>query len=110
MVDSAAAVASTTTWWLGRSAGIPLRLPVSSRRYLWPMPVRGSLPFDPIEEAQRQWTAHGWGAQAGAMAVVTSIMRGEQILLARVDDALRPFGLTFARFAALALPSFAHPP
>jgi DNA-binding MarR family transcriptional regulator len=73
------------------------------------MPVRGSLPFDPIEEAQRQWTAHGWGAQAGAMAVVTSIMRVEQILLARVDDALRPFGLTFARFEALALLSFAKP-
>src|SRR5258708_26412182 len=98
MVDSAAAVASTTPWWLGRSAGIPLRLPVSSRRYLWPMPVPGSLPFDPIEEAQRQWTAHGWGAQAGAMAVVTSLTAVVQLLLAPVDDALQPFRLTLARF------------
>jgi len=76
---------------------------------LWPMASSGSLPFDPIEEAQRQWTDHGWGAQAGAMAVVTSIMRVEQFLLARVDEALRPFGLTFARYEALALLSFAKP-
>ena len=78
-------------------------------RYPLAMPSRASLPFDPIEEAKRQWTNHGWGAQAGAMAVVTSIMRVEQLLLARVDEALRPFGLTFARYEALALLSFAKP-
>jgi len=73
------------------------------------MASRGTLPFDPIEEAKRQWASHGWGAQAGAMGVVTSIMRVEQLLLARVDEALRPYGLTFARFEALALLSFAKP-
>jgi DNA-binding MarR family transcriptional regulator len=61
------------------------------------------LPFDPIEEALRQWTAHGWDDAAPGMAAVTSVMRAEQILLARVDDVLKPFELTFARFEALTL-------
>jgi DNA-binding MarR family transcriptional regulator len=42
------------------------------------------------------------------MAVVTSVMRAHQIYLARVDDVLRPFGLTFARYEVLALISFSH--
>ncbi len=40
------------------------------------------------------------------MAAATSIMRAQQIVLARVDEALKPFGLTFARFEALVLLSF----
>jgi DNA-binding MarR family transcriptional regulator len=40
------------------------------------------------------------------MAVVTSIMRAQQIYLARVNAALRRFDLTFARFELLALLSF----
>jgi DNA-binding MarR family transcriptional regulator len=66
------------------------------------MPDR-PLPFDPIEEARRQWSAHGWEDAAPGMAAVTSVMRAEQILLARVDEVLRPFELTFARYEALAL-------
>jgi len=64
------------------------------------------LPFDPIEEARRQWTAHGWEDAADGMAVVTSIMRVQQVYLARADAALRPFDLTFARFELLTLLSF----
>ncbi|MGV9193805.1 MarR family winged helix-turn-helix transcriptional regulator [Microbacterium sp. MC2] len=62
--------------------------------------------LDPIAEAQRQWRAHGWADAATGMTVVTSIMRAQQLLLARVDDALRPFGLTFARYELLTLLSF----
>ena len=40
------------------------------------------------------------------MAPVTSIMRLQQIFLARADGALRPFGLTFARYEVLMLLSF----
>ena len=40
------------------------------------------------------------------MATVTSIMRLQQIFLARADAALRPFGLTFARYEVLMLLSF----
>ena len=32
------------------------------------------------------------------MAAVTSVMRVQQILLSAVDGALRPHGLTFARY------------
>ena len=61
------------------------------------------LPFDPIDEAQRQWRAHWPGAPVPAMAAVTSIMRAQQILLARLNDLLRPLGLTFPRYEALML-------
>ncbi len=40
------------------------------------------------------------------MEAVTSIMRVQQILLARCNRALEPFGLTFARYEALMLLSF----
>ena len=55
-----------------------------------------TLPFDPIAEAHRQWVAHDWAAAAPGMAAITSIMRVHQIFIARVDEVLRPFGLTFA--------------
>ncbi len=64
------------------------------------------LPLDPIEEAHRQWTAHGWGDVADGMAAVTSLVRAQQIVMARVDEALRPSGLTFSRYELLALLSF----
>lgn len=64
-----------------------------------------SLPFDPIEEAHRQWLAHDLPSPL-AMAGTTSIMRAQQIVQARVDAALRPLGLTFARYEALTLLSF----
>jgi DNA-binding MarR family transcriptional regulator len=40
------------------------------------------------------------------MATVTSIMRLQQVFLARADAELRPFGLTFARYEVLMLLSF----
>jgi DNA-binding MarR family transcriptional regulator len=61
---------------------------------------------DPIGEARRQWLAHGWDGAAPGMAAVTSIMRAQQVLLARVDEQLAPFGLTFARFELLRLLAF----
>lgn len=61
---------------------------------------------DPIEEARRQWAAHGWGDAADGMVAVTSVMRAQQIMLARVDDVLRPLGLTFARYELLMLLHF----
>jgi DNA-binding MarR family transcriptional regulator len=63
------------------------------------------LDFDPIDEARRQW-AERWPAAADAMAAATSLMRAQQIVLRAVDGALRPFGLTFARYEALVLLSF----
>ena len=40
------------------------------------------------------------------MTAVTSIMRVQQLLLARVEDALKPYGLTFAVYEALRLLAF----
>lgn len=69
--------------------------------------ARASRPrLDPIAEARRQWDAHGWGSASAGMTVVTSIMRAQQLLQARVDEALKPFGLTFARYELLTLLSF----
>jgi DNA-binding MarR family transcriptional regulator len=65
--------------------------------------VPDRLPFDPIAEAERQWREH-WGPQAGpSMMAVTSIMRVEQILTARLNALLRPWDLTFPRYEALML-------
>jgi DNA-binding MarR family transcriptional regulator len=64
------------------------------------------LPFDPIAEARRQWEAHGWVEAAPGMAAVTNVMRAQQIYLARVDLALKPFQLSFARYEVLMLLSF----
>jgi DNA-binding MarR family transcriptional regulator len=69
---------------------------------------RRQLPFDPIAEAQRQWESHDWVAEAPAMAVVTSIMRLQQVFLSRADATLRPLGLTFARYEVLMLLSFSQ--
>ncbi|MFZ0768417.1 MAG: MarR family transcriptional regulator [Acidimicrobiales bacterium] len=64
------------------------------------------LGFDPIEEARRQWNEHGWREAADGMALVTSVIRAQQIYLARIDAELRPLNLTFARFEVLTLLSF----
>lgn len=62
--------------------------------------------FDPIAEARRQWEAHGWGEVADGMAALTAVMRAQQLLLARCDEVLADFDLTFARYELLALLSF----
>jgi DNA-binding MarR family transcriptional regulator len=62
-----------------------------------------SLDFDPIGEARRQWSAHGWDAASDGMAAVTSIVRAQQIFLGRIDAVLRPLELTFARYEVLML-------
>jgi DNA-binding MarR family transcriptional regulator len=61
------------------------------------------LPFDPIEEARRHWQAHWPGEAETSMVAVTSIMRVHQILMARLNELLEPFGLTFPRYEALQL-------
>ena len=60
-----------------------------------------ALPFDPIDEAARQWDLRWEGTTA--MHAVTSLMRTQQIVLLRLDALLRPHGLTFARYEALVL-------
>jgi DNA-binding MarR family transcriptional regulator len=68
--------------------------------------VTPPLRIDPIAEARRHWEAR-WDAEPSrAMAAVTSLMRAQQVLMARLNDLLRPHGLTFPRYEALMLLSF----
>lgn len=69
-------------------------------------PVRRPLAYDPIAEAARQWRAHGWDEAADGMAAVTSLVRAHQILMSRVEEVLRPFGVTFARYELITLLHF----
>ncbi len=70
------------------------------------MTSREPLPFDPIMRAAALWERRIGPART--MAAVTSVMRVQQILLSAVDGALRPHGLTFARYEALVLLTFAR--
>jgi DNA-binding MarR family transcriptional regulator len=64
------------------------------------------LPFDPIEEAARQW-GQRW-RKVEQMRAVTNLMRVQQIVIAQLDEVLRPHGLTFARYEALVLLTFSR--
>jgi DNA-binding MarR family transcriptional regulator len=70
------------------------------------MASRQPLPFDPILRAAELWDERIGPART--MAAVTSVMRVQQILLSAVDGALRPHGLTFARYEALVLLTFSR--
>ena len=64
------------------------------------------LAFDPIERA-----GEIWGERIGddaAMRLATSIMRVQQLVLAALDAAVKPFGITFARYEVLVLLSFSQ--
>jgi DNA-binding MarR family transcriptional regulator len=69
--------------------------------------VPDHVPFDPIAEAHRQWSSR-WPEHAEHMAAVTSVMRVQQLLLSRVEDILKPHGLTFALYEALRLLAFSR--
>jgi DNA-binding MarR family transcriptional regulator len=64
------------------------------------------LRLDPVAEARRHWEARWEADPSRAMAAVTSIMRAQQVLMARLNALLRPHGLTFPRYEALMLLSF----
>ncbi|WP_323792310.1 MarR family transcriptional regulator [Nocardioides sp.] len=62
------------------------------------------LPFDPIDEAARQWGERWDGVPA--MHAVTSLMRAQQLVIGRLDAILKPHDLSFARYEALVLLTF----
>ena len=64
------------------------------------------LAFDPIDEAARQWALRWDGVEQ--MHAVTSLMRVQQLVLGRLDELLKPHGLTFARYEALVLLTFSR--
>ena len=70
------------------------------------MAERRALPFDPIDEAARQWGLRWSGVSQ--MHAVTSLMRVQQLVINRLDEILKPHGLTFARYEALVLLTFSR--
>ncbi len=68
---------------------------------LHPMP---GLDFDPLERAGELWEQHV--GPADAMRLATSLMRVHQLVLAGLDAAVKPHGITFARYEVLRLLSF----
>jgi DNA-binding MarR family transcriptional regulator len=63
---------------------------------------------DLIAQARAEW-ARRWGqGPAPSMAAVTSIMRAQQILMARLNELLKPHRLTFPRYEALMLLYFSR--
>ena len=66
-------------------------------------PAVGDFSTDLIAEAGRQWVQK-WGDNAvPSMVATTSIMRVQQILMARLNEILAQFELTFPRYEALML-------
>ena len=63
---------------------------------------------DLVAEARRQWRAHGWVGPDRGMAVVISLMRAQQIVLSRLEDVVRPLGLSYARYEVLMLLCFSR--
>ncbi|WKV15942.1 MarR family transcriptional regulator [Janibacter limosus] len=63
---------------------------------------------DPIAAAHAQWISHGWSDAADGMALVTSVVRAQQLLHERVEATLRPHALTFARYEILRLLAFSQ--
>ncbi|HMM48879.1 MAG TPA: MarR family transcriptional regulator [Miltoncostaeaceae bacterium] len=66
-----------------------------------------ALDIDPIAAAREHWVNHEWDSP-DAMAAATSLVRAHQLVTARASAALAPFGLTVARFEALALLHFSR--
>jgi len=64
------------------------------------------LAFDPIARAGELWERHV--GDASAMRVATSIMRVQQLVLGECDRALKPHGITFARYEVMRLLSFSR--
>lgn len=64
--------------------------------------------LDLVAEARRQWQAHGWTGPDRGMATVISLMRAQQLVLGQLEQAVRPFGLSYARYELLTLLSFSR--
>jgi DNA-binding MarR family transcriptional regulator len=67
---------------------------------------RKALPFDPIDEARKRWESSGWDDAAIGMAVVTSVVRVQQVFVSMIDQELRPLELSMARYEVLMLLMF----
>lgn len=63
--------------------------------------------FDAISEARRQWLVHELDEPV-AMTAATSLIHAQQVVTSAIERALRPLGLSFARYEILMLLSFSR--
>lgn len=70
-----------------------------------PVDVDEMIGVDPIDVSAAHWEGRGLN-QTETMVAVTSVLRAQQVLIARITDILRPLGLTFPRYEALVLLEF----
>ena len=63
--------------------------------------------LDLIAETRRNWSARGL-RETEAMVAATSLARAHQVVLGRINQALSEHELSFSRYEALALLSFAR--
>jgi DNA-binding MarR family transcriptional regulator len=63
---------------------------------------------DLIEQGRQQWIHAGWVDDADPAALVGSVVRVQQIMLAMLDKSLAPFQLRFARYEVLLLLLFSR--
>lgn len=61
--------------------------------------------FDALAEAERQWRSRGIN-RASDMHAILAIVHARQLVITAIDRALRPLGLTFARYEVLMLLNF----
>jgi DNA-binding MarR family transcriptional regulator len=59
-------------------------------------------PFDVVEASRRVWLERWDPEAASGMAVFTAILRSYQLLVDQVNEVMRRFDLTFARYEVLA--------
>lgn len=63
---------------------------------------------DLVEGARAEWARQGWADAADGMAAVLELVRVQRLLTGHIEQTLKPFDLTFARYEALMLLSFAQ--
>jgi DNA-binding MarR family transcriptional regulator len=59
-------------------------------------------PFDVVEASRRVWLERWEPGATSGMAVFTAILRSYQLLVDQVNEVMRSYGLTFARYEVLA--------
>jgi DNA-binding MarR family transcriptional regulator len=64
------------------------------------------IPFDSLAEARKQWLENDL-EEPLAMYAAISVIHAQQLVTTTFERALRPFGLSFARYEVLMLLSFA---
>lgn len=69
---------------------------------------RQMLAYDPIAVSRRRWEEQGWESAAPAMALMTSVVRVQQIFVTAIEQELRPIGLTLARYELLMMLVFSR--